>query len=209
MRNRRLRWLLFVLALLAVGAVAVLTTDLQPNILWQISSAKDLYDRVVRLPRVQVDSGTPDRYTEVVVEKDVPIPMRDGVRLYANVYRPKAEGTLPVIVIRLPYGKDEYYCFMPAIGKFWARKGYVAVIQDVRGKWKSEGTFDPFVNEVADGYDTVDWAAKQPWSDGNVGVMGESYYGYTTGAAAVSRHPKLRCVAPANTNMDVYGSAYR
>jgi putative CocE/NonD family hydrolase len=89
------------------------------------------------------------------------------------------------------------------------KRRLAAVIQDVRGKFTSEGTFEPFENEVADGYDTVDWAAKQPWSDGNVGVMGESYYGYTTWAAAVSRHPNLKCIAPANINMDVYSSAYR
>ena len=209
MKKKRLRWVVVVLALLVVVAVAALTTNLVADVLWQVSTVKDLYDKFVRLPSVEIDSGTPDRYAEVVIEKDVPITMRDGVRLYANVYRPQAEGKFPVIVIRLPYGKDEYYCKMPAIGKFWAKKGYAAVIQDVRGKFTSEGSFDPFVNEVADGYDTIDWAAKQPWSDGNVGVMGESYYGYTTWAAAVSQHPNLKCIAPANINMDVYSSAFR
>lgn len=208
MTKKRARWAI-VLALLAVVAIAALTTNLVADLLWQLSTVKDLYDRHIRLPKVEIHSGTPDRYAEVVVEKDVAIPMRDGVRLYANIYRPQAEGPLPVIVIRLPYGKDEYYCYMPAIGKFWARKGYVAVIQDVRGKFASEGTFEPFVHEIADGYDTVEWAAHQPWSDGNVGVMGESYYGFTTWAAAASGHPNLKCVAPANMNMDVYGSAYR
>jgi putative CocE/NonD family hydrolase len=206
------KWLgraIVLLALLAVAVVAALTTNLVADVLWQVSTVKDLYDKYVRLPSATIDSGTPDRYAEVVIEEDVPIVMRDGVRLYANVYRPQAEGRFPVIVIRLPYGKDEYYCRMPAIGKFWAKKGYAAVIQDVRGKFTSEGSFEPFENEVADGYDTVDWAAKQPWSDGNVGVMGESYYGYTTWAAAVSQHPNLKCIAPANINMDVYSSAFR
>ncbi len=209
MKKNRLRWGVVVLALLALLAVAALTTNLVADVMWQAVTAKDLYDKFVRLPSIELECGTPARYAGVVVEKDVPVPMRDGVRLYANVYRPQAEGTFPVIVIRLPYGKDEYYCSMPAIGEFWAKKGYAAVIQDVRGKFTSEGSFDPFVNEVADGYDTVDWAAKQPWSDGNVGVMGESYYGYTTWAAAVSQHPNLKCIAPANINMDVYSSAYR
>jgi predicted acyl esterase len=209
MGKKRLRWVVVVLALVVVAVVAALTTNLVPDLLWQVLTVKDLYDRYVRLPSATIDASTPDRYAEVVIEKDVPITMRDGVRLYANVYRPQAEGQFPVIVIRLPYGKDEYYCQMPAIGKFWANKGYAAVIQDVRGKFTSEGRFEPFESEVADGYDTVDWAAKQPWSDGNVGVMGESYYGYTTWAAAVSQHPNLKCVAPANINMDVYSSAYR
>lgn len=209
MRNKRLRWVVVVLALVVVCGVAALTTNLAVDLLWQVLTVKDLYDRYVRLPSATIESSTPDRHAGVVIENDVPIPMRDGVRLYANVYRPQAEGKFPVLVIRLPYGKDEYYCQMPAIGKFWARKGYAAVIQDVRGKFTSEGTFEPFEHEVADGYDTVDWAAKQPWSDGNVGVMGESYYGYTTWAAAVSQHPNLKCIAPANINMDVYSSAYR
>lgn len=206
--KKRRQWGFGVVALLAV-VVAALTTNLMADVLWQVVTVKDLYDRYIRLPGVEIDSGTADLYSEVVVEKDVPITMRDGVRLYANVYRPQAEGRFPVIVIRLPYGKDEYYCYMPAIGKFWARKGYAAVIQDVRGKFASEGTFEPFVHEIADGYDTIDWAAKQPWSDGNIGMMGESYYGYTTWAAAASQHPNLKCIAPANMNMDVYSSAYR
>jgi putative CocE/NonD family hydrolase len=210
MKKKRLRWVVVVLALLVVAAVvAALTTNLVADVLWQVSTVKDLYDKVVRLPSATTDSSTPERYAEVVIDKDVPITMRDGVRLYANVYRPQADGRFPVIVIRLPYGKDEYYCTMPAIGEFWAKRGYAAVIQDVRGKFTSEGSFDPFVNEVADGYDTIDWAAKQPWSDGNAGVMGESYYGYTTWAAAVSQHPSLKCIAPANINMDVYSSAFR
>ena len=209
MRKKRLRWGVVVLALVVVCGMAALTTNLVADLLWQVLTVKDLYDRYVRLPSATIESSSPDRHAEVVIENDVPIPMRDGVRLYANVYRPQAEAKFPVLVIRLPYGKDEYYCRMPAIGKFWAKKGYAAVIQDVRGKFTSEGTFEPFENEVADGYDTVDWAAKQPWSDGNVGVMGESYYGYTTWAAAVSQHPNLKCIAPANINMDVYSSAYR
>lgn len=208
-KTKRLEWIVVMLALIAVVSVAALTTHLAADVLWQVATVKDLYDRYVRLPSEKVKSGTPDRYAQVVVEKDVPIVMRDGARLYANVYRPQAEDKFPVIVIRLPYGKDEYYCTMPAIGQFWAKKGYAAVVQDVRGKFTSEGKFDPFVNEVADGYDTVAWAAQQPWSNGNVGVMGESYYGYTTWAAAVSRHPNLKCIAPANINMDVYSSAYR
>lgn len=128
MSKKRFRWLV-VAALLVVVVVAALTTNLAADVLWQLSTAKDLYDKHVRLPSAKIDSGTPDRYAEVIIEKDVPIPMRDGVRLYANVYRPQAEGQFPVIIIRLPYGKDEYYCKMPAIGKFWAKKGYAAVIQ--------------------------------------------------------------------------------
>jgi hypothetical protein len=141
MKKKWLRWGIVVLAVVVVVGVAAMTTNLVADVLWQVVTVQDLYDKYVRLPKAEIDSGTPDRYAEVVVEKDVPIVMRDGVRLYANVYRPQAEGKFPVIIIRLPYGKDEYYCQMPAIGEFWAQKGYAAVIQDVRGKFTSEGKF--------------------------------------------------------------------
>jgi len=135
--------------------------------------------------------------------------MRDGVSLYANIYRPKAEGKFPAILTRLPYGKDEYYCWMPAIGKFWAKKGYAFVAQDVRGKFCSEGEFDPLINEVDDGYDTLDWIAKQSWCDGNIGMEGESYYGYTTWAGAVSGHPNLKCISPMNTAMNFHVATFQ
>lgn len=175
------------------------------DILWAIELAKRALEKRLLLPRISVPSKTPDRYDEISVEKDVAIPMRDGVRLYADVYRPRATGRFPVILIRLPYGKGEHYCYMPPIGRFWAKKGYVCVAQDVRGKWRSEGQWDPFVNEANDGYDTLDWIAGQPWCDGNVGMMGESYYGYTTWAAATTGHSSLKCIAPSTTAMDIYG----
>ncbi len=131
--------------------------------------------------------------------------MRDGVRLFADLYRPRGEEKLPVILTRIPYGKGEYYCYLPAIGRYWAKKGYAYVAQDVRGKWRSEGKWDPFVNEADDGYDSLDWIASQPWCDGNIGMVGESYYGYTTWAAAVTGHPNLKCISPSTTAMDIYG----
>jgi putative CocE/NonD family hydrolase len=143
--------------------------------------------------------------TPIRIEKDVVIPMRDGVHLYADVYLPKADGKYPVIMTRLPYGKREYGSWSPVYGRFWARRGYAFVVQDVRGKFKSEGAWNPFVNEVDDGYDTVEWISRQPWCDGNIGAVGESYMGYTCWAAGVSGHPKLRCIAPGMTATDVYG----
>lgn len=171
---------------------------------WTFSNLLDKIDKHFKLPLKKIENGTPDRHNQIRVEKNVRIPMRDGVGLYANVYRPKADGKYPVILTRLPYGKDEYYCFMPAIGKFWARKGYAFVAQDVRGKFCSEGEFEPLINEVEDGYDTLDWISKQPWCDGNIGMEGESYYGYTTWAGAVSGHPSLKCISPMNTAMDFH-----
>jgi hypothetical protein len=179
-------------------------TFLKADLQWKFYRLLDTLDKHFKLPHKKIENGTPDRHTQIQVERNVRIPMRDGVGLYANVYRPKSEGKFPVILTRLPYGKDEYYCFMPAIGKFWARKGYAFVAQDVRGKFGSEGEFDPLINEVEDGYDTLDWISKQSWCDGNIGMEGESYFGYTTWAGAVSGHPSLKCVSPMNTAMDFH-----
>lgn len=139
----------------------------------------------------------------VAVQIDVPVPMRDGIRLFADVYLPEGAGPFPVILTRMPYGKQSDYGMMPALGRFWARHGYAYVAQDVRGRYTSEGTFGR-VDEVSDGYDTIDWIAKQSWCNGEIGATGESYYGYTTWAAAVGRHPKLKSVAPVDITPDLY-----
>ena len=182
---------------------------LKANLKWSFYSVIDKCYKYFKLPFIKVDNGTPDRYKTISIDKNVTIPMRDGVRLCANIYRPKADGKFPVVLIRLPYGKDEYYCWMPAVGKFYARKGYACVVQDVRGKFSSEGEFSPLINEIDDGYDTLDWIAKQPWCDGNIGMEGESYYGYTTWAGAVSGHPNLKCIAPMNTAMDFHEAIFQ
>ena len=176
------------------------------DLLWAITRVhEDFFVKYFRLPFMSLPTGTPDVYTRVRVEKNVAVPMRDGIKLYANIYKPDADGRFPVILIRLPYGKDEPYCVMPAYGKYFARKGYVCVVQDVRGKYASEGKFEPFINEAADGYDTLDWIAGQPWCDGNIGMTGESYYGYTQWAVAWSNHPNLKCIAPGEAFPDVSG----
>src|SRR5579862_8237833 len=112
----------------------------------------------------------------VVTQKDVAVPMRDGVVLRADILRPKQEGRFPVLVYRTPYGKEEalkdYTTFAHA-----AERGYVVVVQDVRGRYASAGEFRPYENEGRDGYDTIEWAARQPWSNGAVGKFGLSYPG--------------------------------
>ena len=133
---------------------------------------------------------------------DLRVPMRDGVTLATDVYLPAGEDgrpaaeAFPAVLIRMPYGIRESYAYMPAVGRYWARRGYACVVQDVRGKFGSEGEWDPFVHEVDDGYDAVDWVARQPWCDGRVGMTGESYFAFTQWAAAASRHPALRCISP-------------
>ncbi|MDH3366067.1 MAG: CocE/NonD family hydrolase [Thermoplasmata archaeon] len=162
------------------------------------------------MPLQSIDAGDDDSHGPISVRRNITVPMRDGVRLYADVYMPKPEGKYPTILTRLPYGKSEYGSWSPVYGRFWARRGYAFVVQDVRGKFKSNGVWKPFVNEVDDGYDTIEWISKQPWCDGNIGAIGESYLGYTCWAAGLSGHPSLKCISPGMTATDVYGIwAYR
>ena len=104
---------------------------------------------------------------------------RDGVRLDADIYRPDAEGTYPVLLMRQPYGKTIASTVVYAHPTWYADQGYIVVIQDVRGRGTSEGEFKLFANEIADGFDTVNWAANLPGSNGNVGMYGFSYQGMT------------------------------
>ena len=168
----------------------------------------------VTLPRKELPSATPDRHPRVHVLGDRRVPMRDGVTLATDVYLPAGDDgtpateTRPAVLIRMPYGIREPYAYMPAIGRYWARRGYACVVQDVRGKYGSEGEWDPFRHEIEDGYDTIEWTARQPWCDGRVGMTGESYFGHTQWAAAASHHPALRCISPGDMGCDVYALLY-
>ncbi|TYB56991.1 CocE/NonD family hydrolase [Nonomuraea sp. PA05] len=126
----------------------------------------------------------------------VMIPMRDGVRLAADLYLPQPPEPRPVVLVRLPYDKDGVYCFMPRISRYLLARGYPVVVQDVRGKYRSEGATEFGLHEVDDGYDTIQWITGQPWCDGDVVMWGDSYYGYTAIAAAMSGHPALRAISP-------------
>lgn len=126
---------------------------------------------------------------------EVRIPMRDGVELAADVYR-SDDAPRPTVLVRLPYDKDGEYCFLPAIARYVRDRGYAVVVQDVRGKFRSDGVTEFGVHEVDDGYDTVDWIAGQPWCDGRVLMWGDSYYGMTQLAAAASGHPALAAISP-------------
>ena len=132
------------------------------------------------------------------VTKDVAVPMRDGVVLRADVVLPSATGRFPTLVYRTPYGKQfalkEGSTFEKAVAR-----GYAVVIQDVRGRYASDGDFSPYQNEGRDGYDTIEWAARQSWSDGNVGTFGLSYPGAVQWLAAVESPPHLKAMVPAMT----------
>jgi putative CocE/NonD family hydrolase len=122
----------------------------------------------------------------------VDVPLRDGVVTKATLVMPKTPGRYPVILERTPYGR----LLSAGEGDVYARRGYVFIVQDVRGTGDSKGIFDPFVHESKDGYDTIDWVSKQKWCDGNVGMIGASYGGFVQWAAAVERHPALKCIVP-------------
>jgi uncharacterized protein len=134
----------------------------------------------------------------IVLDKNVPVPMRDGVILRADVLRPGGGGKFPVLVYRTPYGKNaaqrEYTTFEHAVGR-----GYAVVVQDVRGRYQSDGDFRPYENEGRDGYDTIEWSAAQPWSNGTVGTFGLSYPGAVQWLAAVQSPRHLKAMVPAMT----------
>ena len=141
----------------------------------------------------------------VRVEQDVPARMRDGTILYSDVYRPDTPGRYPTILCRTPYDKDAFSTRVDSVDPIRAaRQGYAFVMQNVRGRYNSEGTFYTFKNEINDGYDTVEWAASQTWSSGAVGMHGGSYVGATQWLAAISRPPHLKCIIPSITSDDYY-----
>jgi putative CocE/NonD family hydrolase len=136
---------------------------------------------------------------EFEAEQKVAVPMRDGTRLRADVYRPRPQGQYPVLVGRVGYKlRDWPMDFYTPTGEYYARRGYVVVWQNVRGTFASEGQFHPYRDDGwsvrQDGYDTVEWAARQPWSDGMVGMLGASYSGLTQYLAAPTRPPHLKAL---------------
>ncbi|HXX27339.1 MAG TPA: CocE/NonD family hydrolase [Terriglobales bacterium] len=131
---------------------------------------------------------------DVVVEHDVPMKTRDGITLYADIYRPTSSGKFPVILMRTPYDKRVSWAVAPVFQM--VPRGYVVIIQDVRGRYASEGEWYPFKHEQADGYDAIEWAATLPYCDGKVGMMGASYVGATQMLAALAQPPHLVAIAP-------------
>jgi putative CocE/NonD family hydrolase len=131
------------------------------------------------------------------IDRNVPMTMRDGVTLRADIYRPDDGGKYPAVVIRTPYNKAlaASYGYFPAVRA--AFEGYAVVIQDTRGRFASEGEFLPMAPEGPDGYDTVEIVAAEPWCDGNVGMAGGSYLGRVQWEAAMEQPPHLKAIAPA------------
>jgi putative CocE/NonD family hydrolase len=132
---------------------------------------------------------------EVTVTRNVEAKMRDGVTLRADVYRPNEDGKFPVLLVRTPYDKQ----WISGFGHRAAALGYVVIAQDVRGRFESEGEWYTFKHESEDGYDTVEWAAALPYSNGKVGMFGGSYVGATQFLAALAKPPHLAGICPTVT----------
>ena len=141
----------------------------------------------------------------VQVQVNRRVRMRDGVYLSADVYLPRGAGDtpgsrLPTVLIRTPYNNSSYQNIRK--GRALADNGYACVIQDVRGRWDSDGPWSPFVAEPEDGYDTQAWIAEQPWSNGRIGMSGRSYLGSVQWLSAPLNHPSLTCLAPQSICID-------
>jgi len=132
---------------------------------------------------------------QIVVEKNIAMKTRDGVTLRADIYRPAADGSYPVLLTRTPYNKDNTASF----GQEGAARGFMVVVQDVRGRFASEGEWYPFKHETDDGYDTVEWVAALPHSNGKVGMFSGSYVGATQMLAAIGHPPHLAGICPVVT----------
>jgi hypothetical protein len=141
----------------------------------------------------------------LVIAKDVMIPMRDGVRLAADIYRPALDGEpvggpLPTILGRTSYDKTSHWMWIEPVANFFTPRGYVVVVEDLRGRYKSEGKGQYFhvanPHDGRDGYDTIEWIAAQPWSNGRVGMVGSSHGAMTQTTAALADPPHLAAIWP-------------
>jgi len=139
---------------------------------------------------------------KITVDFDVPARMRDGTILRANVYRPVGDGQWPVLLTRLPYGKDLPIGASMMDPAQVARRGYVVIVQDTRGRWTSGGEWIPFFHEALDGVDTIEWASRLPYSNGSVGMYGISYFGFTQWSAALHQPAALKAMSPFQTWSD-------
>ena len=134
--------------------------------------------------------------SELQVRFGIRTPMRDGVQLWSTLWLPADTGRFPVILIRTPYITSAASTGIVPYALHFARHGYAVVAQDVRGRGNSDGTFDFLFQEGKDGYDTIEWLARQPWSNGRIGMAGLSYLGSVQWLAAREHPPHLTCIAP-------------
>src|SRR6478609_2126914 len=154
------------------------------------------------------------RHDGVRVTHGLTVPARDGTLLCLDLLRPDADGAFPVVLIRTPYdkvvarelppGAREGLPYDHAFLHGLVRRGYIVAIQDVRGRSNSDGEWHLYIHEQADGHDTVEWIAEQPWCDGSIGMVGRSYVGFTQWAAAATRPKGLKAIVPIGAQPDLF-----
>lgn len=148
---------------------------------------------------------TTDQTTrKITVMSDLRCPMRDGVGLMTDVHMPAEGGPFPAVIMRTPYDRGSEMIFSAPSAVYLAQRGFAVVSQDVRGRYDSEGDWHPFRAEVDDGADALKWVAAQPWSDGNLGMIGASYFGLTQWQAAQGGDPNLKALVPRVAYSDTY-----
>src|SRR5437879_3351705 len=145
-------------------------------------------------------AAPPDSQYDVVVEKDIRVPVRDGTRLALDLYLPARDGKPlpgkhPTLLARTPYNKNG----STAEARWFASRGYAVVVNDVRGRYASEGSWRMLVDDPNDGYDLLQWIGRQPWCSGKIGTFGTSYVGGTQHALACARPPYLACMIPVDS----------
>ncbi len=171
----------------ALGALRDLSAALPTSRL-----RRELLGRSLRLPAVR---------NEVVVERDLPVPMHDGAILYADHYAPRRTASSPTVLVRTPYGRGEDVGFpLGTLANFialrFAERGYHVLIQTVRGRFDSDGAFEPFLHEREDGRSTLRWLSERPWFDGQIVAWGPSYLGFTQWALADEAPDTLKALMP-------------
>jgi hypothetical protein len=171
-------------------SIGVVTAAIGSGGVWWLSS------------RAAAQASAPPRLAEVRTEFDLKVSMRDGAKLSTDIYRPSAPGKFGVILIRTPYDNNAENNVADAM--YFAQRGFAVVVQDGRGRYDSEGEFVPLFNEAKDGYDTIEWAASQPWSNGRVGTYGASYLGITQWYSATLTPPHLTAMFPSVAFSDYY-----
>lgn len=142
--------------------------------------------------------------TTIKTELNVMVPMRDGVKLAADIYLPDEKGPFPVLLCRTPYNKKH----IKDEAKFYGHHGYAVVVMDSRGIYASQGEWRPYVNEGKDGYDTQQWIGRQPWCNGKIGMFGTSYPGFVQLLAASYRSPYVKALVPVASQSDNFGSIW-
>ena len=141
---------------------------------------------LITLPAFSQTKELSGQVYKVIEEMDVKVPMRDGIRLSTNIYRPDGPGRFPVLLMRSPYGNSG-----PGDSEagFFVKNGYAVVLQDTRGRYESEGIFDAMQPQALDGYDTQQWIGEQSWCNGKIGTFGGSYVGFTQWMPAPLQSP--------------------